>query len=222
MRKVILKCSFAPGDTILLTAAVRDLHACYRRRFVTDVRTPYPELWLNNPYLNRLDEKDAEVAVIDCHYPLINESNQAPFHVIHGFIEFLNDHLNLRIRPTAFKGDLQLSEPEKSWFSQVYELTGEDTPFWVIVAGGKYDVTIKWWDVRRYQAVVDHFQGRIQFVQVEWASAWWEPDGRTTVFRSTGKATGRAAVVRRPARCDSDTVVGECERYRAQACQPFL
>ena len=50
--------------------------------------------------------------------------------------------------------------------SQVHEITGEDTPFWIIVAGGKRDFTIKWWDVRRWQAVVDHFRGRIQFVQV--------------------------------------------------------
>lgn len=45
------------------------------------------------------------------------------------------------------------------------ELTGCDLPFW-IAAGGKFDYTIKWWDPQRYQQVVDHFRGRIQFVQV--------------------------------------------------------
>jgi ADP-heptose:LPS heptosyltransferase len=39
-------------------------------------------------------------------------------------------------------------------------------PFWVVVAGGKYDFTIKWWEVARYQQVIDHFRGRILFVQV--------------------------------------------------------
>jgi SAM-dependent methyltransferase len=34
------------------------------------------------------------------------------------------------------------------------------------VAGGKNDYTIKWWDHRRYQEVIDHFNGKIQFVQV--------------------------------------------------------
>ncbi|MDQ3776123.1 MAG: hypothetical protein M3461_18120 [Pseudomonadota bacterium] len=34
------------------------------------------------------------------------------------------------------------------------------------MAGGKYDFTIKWWDLGRFQRVVDHFQDRILFVQV--------------------------------------------------------
>ena len=37
---------------------------------------------------------------------------------------------------------------------------------WLIVSGGKFDFTAKWWDPRRLQQVVDHFRGRIIFVQV--------------------------------------------------------
>ena len=55
---------------------------------------------------------------------------------------------------------------EKGWYSQVYEIVGVDIPFWIIVAGGKYDYTIKWWDSNRFQDVVDHFKGKILFVQV--------------------------------------------------------
>jgi len=72
----------------------------------------------------------------------------------------------VRIQPAEFRGDIHLHREERRWMSQVHEITGEDTPFWIIVAGGKRDFTIKWWDVRRWQAVVDHFRGRIQFVQV--------------------------------------------------------
>jgi hypothetical protein len=46
------------------------------------------------------------------------------------------------------------------------EIKGECSPFWLMVSGGKRDYTIKWWDRRRYQQVVDHFRGRIEFVQV--------------------------------------------------------
>lgn len=166
MKKLILKCFLAPGDIVLLTAAVRDLHRCYPEQFVTDVRTSCSELWENNPYLTTLSETDPEVEVIPCEFPLINRCNEAPYHCIHGFIHFLNERLGLNIEPTLFKGDIHLSEQEKAWYSQVHELTGDDTPFWIVAAGGKYDVTIKWWDARRYQAVVDHFRGRIQFVQV--------------------------------------------------------
>ena len=150
----------------MLTAAVRDLHRTHPGQFLTDVRTRCAELWENNPHITPLSEADSGVELIECAYPLINQSNETPHHCLHGFIDFLNERLGLRMKPTAFKGDIHLSETEKAWFSQVHEITREDTPYWIVASGGKYDATIKWWDHDRYQAVVDHFRGKIQFVQV--------------------------------------------------------
>ena len=179
----------SPGDVVMLTAAVRDLHRGYPRQFLTDVRTSCPELWENNPYLTPLKKSDPEVEVLECHYPLIHQSNHAPFHFLHGFIEYLNDHLGLRIRPTLFKGDIHLSQAEKALPSQVHEIVGADVPYWIVVAGGKYDFTIKWWHFRRYQAVVDHFQGKILFVQVGEKGGYHPPlDG---VIDLRGKTTLR-------------------------------
>jgi ADP-heptose:LPS heptosyltransferase len=48
--------------------------------------------------------------------------------------------------------------------SQVEEL-GHHGQVWIVMAGGKYDFTAKWWNPASYQAVVDHFAGRLQFVQ---------------------------------------------------------
>ncbi len=166
MKKLLLRNFQSPGDLVMLTAAVRDLHKTYPKRFLTDVRTSCPQLWENNPYLTPLDPARPDVRILDCDYPLIHRSNQEPVHFIHGFIEFLNRKLRLQIRPTAFKGDIHISDVEKSWFSQVREGLGEDVPFWIVVSGGKYDFTAKWWDPRRIQEVVDHFLGRILFVQV--------------------------------------------------------
>lgn len=164
LRKLILHCGYSAGDIVMLTAAVRDLHVCYPGQFVTDVRTPYPEIWENNPHITPLDETEAEV--IECSYPLIDRCNVAPNHCLAGFVEFLNQELGLSILTSDFRGDIHLSDSEKYWFSQVHELTGEDTPFWIVAAGGKFDATVKWWPTSRYQAVIDHFRGRILFVQV--------------------------------------------------------
>lgn len=166
MRKLILKNFQSPGDIVTLTAAVRDLHRCHPEQFLTDVRTPCPHLWENNPHITRLDEKDPDVEIIECRYPLIHQSNQRPRHFIEAFMDFLNQRLDLRIAPSAFKGDIHISDREKRWYSQIRENLGEDVPFWIIVAGGKWDFTIKWWEHRRFQEVVDHFQNRILFVQV--------------------------------------------------------
>ena len=53
MKKLILRNFQSPGDIVMLTAAVRDLHRCYPGEFLTDVRTSCPELWENNPYLSQ-------------------------------------------------------------------------------------------------------------------------------------------------------------------------
>lgn len=150
----------------MMTGAVRVLHRQYPGRFLTDVRTSCAELWENNPFLTPLSEADPEVEVIECSYPLINHANDLPYHCLHGFMAFLNDRLKLRLRPWEFKGDVHLCALEKAWHSQVFELAGREIPFWIVSAGGKHDITIKWWATERYQEVVDHFRGRIQFVQV--------------------------------------------------------
>jgi hypothetical protein len=56
--------------------------------------------------------------------------------------------------------------------SQVHEVTGVDTPFWIVAGGGKFDVTIKWWSHERYQEVVNAYRDRILFVQVGQQGHW--------------------------------------------------
>lgn len=155
----------------MLTAAVRDLHLAYPGRFITDVRTTAQQLWENNPYITPLASDGTRVEFLDMHYPLIDRSNQSPYHFIHGYAQYLERQLNLRIPVTAFRGDIHISPLERSWISQVEEL-GWSKPFWIIVAGGKFDFTAKWWNPKYYQQVVDHFRDRIQFVQCGESDHW--------------------------------------------------
>lgn len=165
-RKIILKSFLSPGDVVMLTAAVRDLHLNNPGVFETDVRTTAMPLWDHNPFLTALSEDAQGIKSLDCHYPLINRSNQTPYHFIHGFQQFLGEKLGVPVNPTAFKGDVHLSPEERNQCSQVKEILGRDVPFWIVVAGGKTDYTIKWWHPDRYQEVVAHFKNRILFVQV--------------------------------------------------------
>ena len=142
----------------MLTAALRDLHRLHPGRFVTDVRTCCPDLWAHNPWITPLKESEPGVRVIDCHYPLIQRANKEPWHFLHGYAQHLGQQLGVEIHPTAFRGDIHLSDAERTLPSPV------EGPYWIIVAGGKYDFTIKWWHRRRWQEVVDHFRGRITFV----------------------------------------------------------
>ncbi|MEO6742194.1 MAG: glycosyltransferase family 9 protein [Chthoniobacteraceae bacterium] len=166
LKKLILSNRQSPGDLVMLTAAVRDLHRSHPGKFATDVRTSCPALWENNPHLTPVRDDDAEAVRIECHYPLIHRSNSGPWHFVHGFTQFLAEKLGVEITPTDFKGDIHLAPQERKWISQVQEITREPVPFWIVNAGGKFDFTAKWWELARYQAVVDHFRGRILFVQV--------------------------------------------------------
>src|SRR5262249_12804861 len=153
----------SPGDIVMLTATVRDLHRAHPGKFITDVRTTAAPLWEHNPHITPLDERDAGVETIAMHYPLIHDSNTTAHHFIHGFTQFLERRLDVRIPVTDLKGDIHLAGEEKGWMSQVEE-TGFRGSFWLMMAGGKYDFTAKWWNPESFQQIVDHFAGRILFV----------------------------------------------------------
>src|SRR5205807_205980 len=80
--KLIGKCHLGPGDIVMLTPTVRDLHRAPPGQFITDVRTSAGALWENNPHLVPLDDRDPAVETIDMHYPLIHESNTSAYHFI--------------------------------------------------------------------------------------------------------------------------------------------
>src|SRR5580700_11764743 len=130
MRKLIIRNHLAPGDIVMLTAAIRDLHLTYPGEYITDAQTSCCQLWEHNPHITPLSADDDGVEVIDCEYPLINQSNQLPYHFIHGFRLFLSERLGVEIKPQAFKGDIHVGDDEKGWISQVDEITGTAwTPF---------------------------------------------------------------------------------------------
>ena len=104
-RRLILKHHLSPGDVLMMTAAVRDLQLSHPGKFLIDVDTPFPQIWENNPYLTRFKPEDT-AEVMPMHYPLIHESNESPYHFIHGFRLYLETQLNVRIKATRFRGDL--------------------------------------------------------------------------------------------------------------------
>jgi ADP-heptose:LPS heptosyltransferase len=173
--KLVLQSRLSPGDVLMLTAAVRDLHRAHPGRFVTAVETTAPELWEFNPLITTHDASAGPWRTIEMHYPLINQCNQRPVHFIQGYAEYLSSQLKLPIPISEFKADIYLSEEEKGWQNQVDEKFGYRGPFWIMMAGGKYDFTCKWWPPAYYQRVVDHFLGRLQFVQCGQADHWHPP-----------------------------------------------
>jgi len=188
IRRLLLTCDLSPGDVVMLTAAVRELHRAWPGRYLTDVRTTAMEVWENNPWITPLDPADERVETVEMHYPLIHQSNTAPYHFIHGYVQYLEETLQVRIPVTEFRGDIHLA-PEECERAAITDLVGGEEPFWILMAGGKFDFTAKWWNPASYQRVVDHFQGRFRFVQCGESHHWHPP--LKGVVNLIGKTTTR-------------------------------
>jgi len=164
-RKIILEHYLSPGDVVVMTAAIRDLHLSNPGKFITDVRTSCSAIFENNPYVTHIDDDGGGVTKIKAEYNLIHECNEGAHHFIHGFAQDLEKQLGVNIHVSKLKGDIHISDDEKSWYSQIHEILGKDVPYWIVDAGSKNDYTAKQWEPQRFQQVVSSCPD-ITFVQI--------------------------------------------------------
>jgi len=80
------------------------------------------------------------------------------------FISLRNKYKNFCEEFIRQRGDLHLTDEEKkkNIIRELYDID----KYWVIAPGGKRDCTTKIWDWRKFQDVINHFKGRIQFVTI--------------------------------------------------------
>lgn len=192
-RRLVLTNWQSPGDIVMMTAAVRDLHRAYPERFLTHVVTSCGELWQSNPYISTFPEpwigeeaqkarderplavrKREDVTTIPMTYAITDKH-----HFTMDFHRCLEAALGAPVPITESRGDLYLSNDEKAWINQVQEI-GVHDKFWLINAGGKWDFTAKWPNWMMLQSVVEHFMGHILFVQIG-DRGNWQPELRNTI-----------------------------------------
>ena len=149
----------APGDIIVLTAAVRDLQLQYPDEFSVDVYTHNREsIWRHNPHITELDP--GKVRHINMKYSgPIRRSGTSGKHFTTAFHETLTQQLGVKVTPTAIHGDIYFTEEERANLP----IEGD---YWVVMAGCKTDLLTKMWGHQRYQEVVDRLRGNVAFVQV--------------------------------------------------------
>lgn len=149
----------APGDVLMITAAVRELHMQYPGRFVTDVMTTVQEhIWANNPYLTPLTRENAKT--IQMRYgEYLRNGNKSRLHFMTAFPMYLNKYFNLDLKLTRLRADLYFTEEE-------LDQPLIEGPYWLVVSGGKSDFTAKIWEHIRWQNVVNKLKNKVAFVQV--------------------------------------------------------
>lgn len=159
-KKLIITNGLPPGDCVMLTGAIRDLHYWNHGKFRTDVRTPHPDLWMHNPYIEHVDDDDPEALRLDADYHLVHESGR-PHHFREAFTDALSKRLNVFSKPVEFRGDIYMTDEEKA--APVHRIEGK---YLLIAPGYKSDYTAKRWGFARWQEVVDRFEPKIKVVQV--------------------------------------------------------
>jgi|WetSurSiteA1Bulk_404760.scaffolds.fasta_scaffold01880_4 ADP-heptose:LPS heptosyltransferase/SAM-dependent methyltransferase len=189
-KKLLLTNRLAPGDILVMTNAIRDLHLAYPQKYQTDIRTPCNEIFENNPYITKLQYDDSafnkinarfsglgdkgdpfehldwidDILVIDMHYPLIHKSGVLGSHFSEGHRDFLELILNVKIPQTDLRPQIFLSQTERDWVSPLVTKRGVKDKYWVLNAGTKGDYTLKQYPF--YQEVVDLLKDKIKLVQI--------------------------------------------------------
>jgi ADP-heptose:LPS heptosyltransferase/SAM-dependent methyltransferase len=187
--KIVLVNRLAPGDILVMTNALRDLHLAHPGKYETAVRTPCNDIFVNNPYVssfgydenefNRINAefskltkqgspqehsaRHGDVTFIDMQYPMIHTSGKCGWHFSYGHTDWLSTVLGVKIPVTDIRPQIFLSDAEKKWVSPAVK-AGCASNYWVINAGSKSDFTLKQYPY--YQQVVDVLKDRIQFVQI--------------------------------------------------------
>jgi len=164
MRKLLIRNSQSPGDVVVLSAMIRDLHKCHPGLFETAVSTSdgAEHVFYENPHVPAIFMKrrspPTDYTQFVAHYPLIRSSNQQRKHFLWGFIEDINKRMHLNVRLTKFRPDLYLSPAEQASppFPQ---------PYWVFLSGGKSDFKTKIWDQTYWQEVIWRTADRIKWIQ---------------------------------------------------------
>ena len=158
-RRFFLQFHMAPGDVSMLTALVRDLKLTYGDRYAVNVGTNFPAIWRHNPHLDRNITPDAKgVEVIKMKYG-IQDQKRNRRHFITDFFRYFHEKTRIRVPLLKPRPDFHFSEEEKE--SPI--ISGR---YWIIVPGGKTDITIKFWGQERYQQVVNRLRlYGLRFVQ---------------------------------------------------------
>lgn len=161
-----IRLPFPLGDQVAFSGVIREFRRSHPPEvFPITLDVPVPEVWRYNPRVI-LSRRPRGGAVLEIDGQFTFGANARGRHMVFGMAEVLSRAVGVDIVPRDVRGEIFLSVAERRVPSPVAEAIGEEIPYWILCNGGKFDRTVKWWPDEHYQAVVDAFRGRIQFVQV--------------------------------------------------------
>lgn len=182
--RIVINYKAGLGDVVLATAIARSVHAAHPGKFELFAHTSFPAVWANNPFCTHTKHAVPNASVIDLkmafHTVLTNmHHKKLKMHCLQGTRDAFTILSRIPAPLVKPHGDIFLSDEEKKPL-----ISGK---YWVMVAGGKLDLTVKHWQFSKWQAVVDELGARgIKVVQVGANAAnHWHPPLRNA-FSAVG------------------------------------
>ena len=165
--RLIIRHRWALGDTVLLTSLIRDIHKAYPGEYEIMVDTNFTNVWWHNPYVVKFEQgslprpKHVEVGWGDAirwnAYARVGDKKEMK-HILAWYHYDFSRKTGIEVPVTDPWPDLHLSQDERP-----PRIQGR---YWVILSGGKLDLTNKHWHAHRYQEVVDRLRPYgLNFVQ---------------------------------------------------------
>lgn len=160
--RIIIRNTQAPGDILVLSAAIRDLHRTHPGMFETDISVSHgaEHIYWHNSDITQIHKGRPPHGIrhFVAHYPLIKQSNQQRKHFIWGFPEFMNQKLGTKIKLTEFRPKIVMTQEE-------VENRPFEEPYWLFLSGGKRDFPAKIWDQTWWQELISATCNDIKWVQ---------------------------------------------------------
>lgn len=152
---LVIHNSWALGDTVCLSALARDIHRAYPGQYRVLMSGHYAGVaWLNNPHAEKAPpDPKGQLVKVEYHSGIIRCNTGTPKkHFLSWFHHSFEQTTGLKVPVTEPKGDIHLSPAELK--------VRADGRYWVVVAGGKQDMTAKVWAAAYWQQVVDELSRR--------------------------------------------------------------
>lgn len=170
--KIVLQHYLCPGDITVMTVIPRELHRRYPGMFEVSVRTPHPDIWTGNPFIaQNLTKRDRVLP----HYTLVKmrynprEERGGNRHFMHSYLEDAVKQLEsfgVKDLPlTEFRPYIRLTRREREAGPAPNGIL-EGKPYWLVMPGGKEDISTKWWDPKQWQQVVYSLANDSGFPQI--------------------------------------------------------
>ena len=177
----------ALGDVVLMTALIRDIHLAYPGKYLISASSNFSNVWFNNPYIvdkaQNTQAKPVDIGwgrAIRSHGYTDWPQGRTQRHILAWYHQVFFEQTKIKVPVTDPWADLHLGSDELEPIVQ--------GRYWVIVAGGKSDVTVKHWRLDRAQEVVDKLLEKgIRCVQVGAVGRMHMHNGLENVIDLLGK-----------------------------------